>query len=132
MTSARIPIITLHKNLIVPVQGSLGDDVVAQLQEDVTRRIEQNDASGLVIDLSGVDLLDSYMTRGIRDLAVTARLMGVHTVVSGLSPAIAITLVEMGLEIPGIETALNLDRAVELLAERRDAQADALPEAGHG
>jgi rsbT antagonist protein RsbS len=132
MASARIPIISLHRNLIVPVQGSLGDDVVAQLQEDVTRRIEQNDASGLVIDLSGVDLLDSYMTRGIRDLALTARLMGVHTVVSGLSPAIAITLVEMGLEIPGIETALNLDRAVELLAERRDTQPDALPEAGHG
>jgi rsbT antagonist protein RsbS len=116
---ARIPIINLYANLIVPVQGALGDDVMAQLQDDVTRRIEEGGAEGLVIDVSGVQLMDSFMTRNIRDLALTARLMGVNTVVSGLGPAVAITLVEMGLEIPGIETTLNLERAIEVLAHRR-------------
>lgn len=120
MKTPRIPIINLYSNLIVPIQGALGDNVLAQLQDDVTRRIEIDSAKGLVIDVSGVSLLDSFMTRSIRDLALTARLMGVHTVVSGLGPAVAITLVEMGLEIPGIETTLNLERAIEILALRQD------------
>jgi rsbT antagonist protein RsbS len=120
MNTPRIPIINLYSNLIVPIQGALGDSVLSQLQDDVTHRIELEGARGLVIDVSGVSLLDSFMTRSIRDLALTARLMGVHTVVSGLGPAVAITLIEMGLEIPGIETTLNLERALELLAQGKD------------
>ena len=116
--SSRIPIINLYSNLIVPIQGAIGDDVMVQLQDDVTRRVEQDGARGLVIDVSGVQLMDSFMTRNIRDLALTARLMGVHTVVSGLGPAVAITLVEMGLEIPGIQTTLNLERAIECLDQQ--------------
>lgn len=113
----RIPIIKLYANLIVPIQGVLGDSVITQLQSDVTLRIEQDDPKGLVIDVSGMEMMDSFMTRTIRDLALTAKLMGVHTVVSGLKPAIAITLVEMGLEIPGIQTTLNLERALEALSQ---------------
>jgi rsbT antagonist protein RsbS len=127
MSTPRIPIINLHSNLIVPIQGSLGDNVLAQLQDDVTHRIETDGAMGLVIDVSGVTLLDSFMTRSIRDLALTARLMGVRTVVSGLGPAVAMTLVEMGLEIPGIRTALNLERALECLQ-----QGDSKPKAAGG
>ncbi len=98
---ARIPIIALYANLIVPIQGAIADDVMAALQRDVTQRIQDTDAKGLVVDVSGVEILDSYLTRNLRDLALTARLMGVTAVVSGLRPAVAITLVDMGLENPG-------------------------------
>jgi rsbT antagonist protein RsbS len=118
----RIPIINLYSNLIVPIQGAIGDNAMAQLTDDVTRRIERDSALGLVIDVSGVALMDSFITRNIRDLALTARLMGVDTVVSGLQPAVAITLVEMGLEIQGLQTALNLERALEHLAQTRELE----------
>ena len=120
--SMRIPIIKLYSNLIVPIQGMLGDSVITQLQGDVTMRIEEVGPKGLVIDVSGMQMMDSFMTRTIRDLALTARLMGVHTVVCGLSAGVALTLVEMGLEIPGIETTLNLERALEVLAELKAAE----------
>jgi rsbT antagonist protein RsbS len=119
----RIPIINLYANLIVPIQGSLGDNAMAQLTDDVTRRVETDGARGLVIDVSGVALMDSFITRNIRDLALTARLMGVNTVVSGLQPAVAVTLVEMGLEIQGLQTSLNLERALEHLARLHEAEA---------
>ncbi len=122
----RIPIINLYSNLIVPIQGAIGDNAMAQLTDDVTRRIEGDYARGLVIDVSGVALMDSFITRNIRDLALTARLMGVNTVVSGLQPAVAITLVEMGLEIHGLRTSLNLERALEHLAQIREIEMAAL------
>lgn len=119
MSAARIPIINLYRNLIVPIQGSIGDQAMSQLTDDVTRSIERDAARGLVIDVSGVAMMDSFITRNIRDLALTARLMGVATIVSGLQPAVAITLVEMGLEIRGLETTLNLERALERLMQMR-------------
>jgi rsbT antagonist protein RsbS len=125
---ARIPIIELYANLIVPIQGSIADDAMARLQEDVTHRIQADGAKGLVIDVSAVEFLDSFMTKNLRDLALTARLMGVSAVVSGLRPAVAITLVEMGLEIPGVKTALNLERALETLFAIREEEAHALGE----
>ena len=111
----RIPVIGLYGHLIVPIQGAVSDDVMAAVQDDVTQRIQRGGVRGLVIDVSGIEVLDSYLTRNLRDLALTARLMGVVAVVSGLRPAVAITLVEMGLEIPGVHTALNLERALEKL-----------------
>jgi len=126
---ARIPIIGLYSNLIVPIQGAIADDVMATLQSEVTQRIKDSDVKGLVVDVSGVDTLDSYLTRNLRDLALTARLMGVSAVVSGLRPAVAITLVEMGLEIPGVHTALNLERALELLRAAEDEEARSWGEA---
>jgi rsbT antagonist protein RsbS len=123
---AKIPVIGLYGNLIVPIQGAVSDDVMSALQEDVTARIADGDARGLVVDVSGVEVLDSYLTRNLRDLALTARLMGVVAVVSGLRPAVAITLVEMGLEIPGVLTALNLERALEALYERQEEEARSL------
>jgi rsbT antagonist protein RsbS len=111
----RIPLIRLFGNLIVPIQVSLSDSLVERLRDDVTLAIEQGRVSGLIVDLSGVDMMDSYITRCIRDLALSARLMGVDTVVCGIPRAVVITLVEMGLGIPGIASALNLDRALERL-----------------
>jgi rsbT antagonist protein RsbS len=122
----RIPIINLYSNLIVPIQGAIGDAAMSQLTEDVTRRVAGDGARGLVIDVSGVALMDSFITRNIRDLALTARLMGVNTVVSGLQPAVAITLVEMGLEIRGLETTLDLERALEHLARLQEEEEEAL------
>jgi rsbT antagonist protein RsbS len=110
-----IPLIRLFGNLIVPIQVSLSDSQVERLRDDVTLAIEQGRVSGLIVDLSGVDMMDSYITRCIRDLALSARLMGVDTVVCGIPRAVVITLVEMGLGIPGIASALNLDRALERL-----------------
>lgn len=128
---SRIPIINLYRNLIVPIQGAVVDATMTRLIEDVTTRIERDGASGLVIDVSGVEVMDSFMTRNIRDLALTARLMGVHTVVSGLAPAVAIALVEMGLELGvsgagqhGLVTTLNLERAIEVLEELKGAEDD--------
>jgi rsbT antagonist protein RsbS len=115
METQRIPIVRLQGKLIVSIQTALSDTVVDRLQQDVATACERGDARGLVVDVSGVDILDSYITRSLRDLAVMARLMGVETVVCGLRPAVAMTLVEMGMELPGVRTALNLDRALALL-----------------
>lgn len=124
----RIPIIELYSNLVVPIQGAIDDDAMARLQQDVTQRIQADGARGLVIDVSGIEFLDSFMTKNLRDLALTARLMGVSAVVSGLRPAVAITLIEMGLEIPGVKTTLNLERALEALFAAQEEEARALGE----
>jgi rsbT antagonist protein RsbS len=117
--SQRIPIVRLAGKLIVSIQVSLTDTLVDRLQQDVAAACERGDSHGLVVDVSGVDVLDSYITRSLRDLAMMARLMGIETVVCGLRPAVAVTLVEMGMALPGVHTALNLDRALELLDARR-------------
>ena len=123
MTVSRIPIISLYGNLIVPVQGAISDKVMTQLSDDVARAIDSDTARGLIIDVSGIALMDSFVTRNIRDLALTARLMGIPAILSGLQPAVAITLIEMGLDIQGLETTLNLERALERLVQLR-AEAD--------
>ena len=123
-----IPLIRLFDNLIVSVQVALSDALLERLVEDITRTIEETPVSGLVLDFSGADVIDSHVTRRIRDLAVTARIMGVDTVVCGLRRAVVISLVEMGLGTPGVATALNLERALELLVEHRHRRRAALAE----
>jgi len=117
------PIIRLYDNLIVPLQGAMSDESVCRLREDVTARIGQAAAYGLILDLSALAFMDSFVTRVVRDLALIARLMGVSTVVCGLSPEIAVTLTDMGLDLPGVVTALNLERAIEALFRMRDEDA---------
>jgi rsbT antagonist protein RsbS len=116
----RIPIIKLHKNLIVSIQIALSDRLVQQLKDDVTTRIQEWNAWGLVIDVSGVDVMDSYLTRSIRDIGMVAKLMGVETIICGLDPMIAMTMVEMGMDLAGVTTKLNLEDALGCL-ERRHA-----------
>jgi rsbT antagonist protein RsbS len=113
-----IPLIRLYGNLIVPIQLELSEDIMARLTSDVTSAIERSSVSGLIIDLTGVGYMDSFITRCIRDLAVTARVMGVSTVMCGLSWVVVVTLVEMGLSIPGVRSALNLEQALTMLAPR--------------
>jgi rsbT antagonist protein RsbS len=111
------PIVRLYGNLIVPIQAAISDEGISKLREDVTTRIASDGCRGLILDLSGLVYMDSFVTRVVRDLALIARLMGVTTVLSGLAPEVAITLIEMGLELPGVVTALNLERALEQLSK---------------
>ncbi|MFC1850207.1 STAS domain-containing protein [candidate division CSSED10-310 bacterium] len=116
--TVRIPIIKLYNNLIVSIQIALSDRLVSQLKDDIAMEIEKTEAKGLIIDVSGVDLMDSYISRTIRDIAHIAAIMGVETVISGLDPMVALTLVEMGMNLEGIKTALNLESAFEYLVDR--------------
>ena len=117
--STKIPIIKLYDNLIVSIQVDLSDRVVIQLKEDITNAIMGCDATGLVLELSGIELMDSFITRSISDIGKTARLMGVETAVAGLNPMIAVTLVEMGMDFEGVHPALNLEAALEHLEEAK-------------
>jgi rsbT antagonist protein RsbS len=118
MIVTAIPLIRLFGNLIVSIQVSLTDSLIERLIGDITLAIEQTQVSGLILDLSGVDMLDSHLTYRLRTLAVAARLMGVDTVVCGMRPAVVMTIVEMGLDLVGVSIALNLERALELLVNR--------------
>ena len=122
MIVSSIPLIRLFGNLIVSIQVSLTDSLIERLIGDITQAIERSQVSGLILDLSGVDMLDSHLTYRIRTLAVAARLMGVDTVVCGMRPAVVMTIVEMGLDLVGVSIALNLERALELLVNRAPEQ----------
>ncbi len=114
--AARIPIIRLYGNMIVSIQTSLSDQVVKRLKEDVSGEIERTRPRGLIIDISGIDLMDSYISRAIRDICLIASIMGVKTVLSGMDKMIAITLVEMGMDMMSVRTALNLEEALEMIS----------------
>jgi rsbT antagonist protein RsbS len=118
-----IPIIKLYDNLIVSIQLELSDSVVLQLKMDLAEEIRRHDVHNLIIDVSGVDIFDTYIARSIRDIANISRLMGVGTILAGLDAGMAITLVEMGMALNGIETALNLEAALELQNETTVQQA---------
>ena len=126
----RIPVIKLKDNLIVSIQGSLGDRLVLQLKNDITNAIERGGVRGLVIDLSGIDVMDSFISRAIRDIGLVARLMGVRAIISGMEPMVAMTLVEMGMDLEGVRAALNLEAALDMLA--RDASRKAPARGGAG
>lgn len=121
--SRTIPLIKLRDNLVVSIQIELSDRLVAELKDNVAAEIRKRNTSGLVIEVSGVDIFDSYIARSIQDIAQIAALMGTHTVLAGLDSAMAITLVEMGMSLNMIETALDLDSALDLLALRATARA---------
>lgn len=115
MADERIPIIRFRDFILVSIQIELKDRLVLQLKEDITRTVSAARVRGLILDLTGIDFMDSYISRAIRDIGLMAKLMGVTTVVCGMNPAIATTLVDMGIELRGIPMALNLDAATKLL-----------------
>src|SRR4051812_33371441 len=113
-------LIIVEQTLLVQLSATLTDRAVREMRDAVGATFEAQPLRGMVLDLAGVDMMDSYITRCIRDLAVGARLMGVPTVVCGVQPCVADTLVEMGLDLGDLRTAINLDAALRLLrAERR-------------
>lgn len=114
-----IPIIRLYGVLLVAIQVELSDALVKSLRGDLGREIQRGDVRGVVLELSGVDTFDTYIARSLRDLAQIAKLMGVKTVITGLDPGIATTLVEMGMQLEGVVTTLSLDDALDRLLPGR-------------
>jgi rsbT antagonist protein RsbS len=133
MTMDRIPILRMGRNLLVTIQVDMHDRLAMQLQEDLTSRIVETQARGVLIDISALDVIDSFIGRTLSDIAGMSRILDAHTVVVGMRPAVAITLVELGLPLPGVHTALDVERGMRLLekaigpgsdAESRDDDAD--------
>jgi rsbT antagonist protein RsbS len=113
----RIPILKMGQFLLVTIQVDMDDRLANTLQSDLTDRIAQTGARGVLIDISSVDLVDSFIGRMLANVAAMARVLDAATVVVGMRPAVAITLVELGLTLPGIRTALNVERGMAVLRE---------------
>ncbi len=112
----RIPILRIGRNLLVSIQVELDDERVLQLQDDLTGEISRHGAAGVVIDISSLTVVDSFIGRVLGDIAAMSRVLGAHTVLVGMRPAVAITLVEMRVRLPGVRTELDVDRGLALLA----------------
>ena len=117
----RIPILKMGKCLIVSVQVDMHDQLAMQLQDDLTSRIVATGARGVLIDISALEMVDSFIGRMLGNIASMARVLDAQTVVVGMQPAVAITLVELGLSLPRVRTALDLERGIELLSGTADA-----------
>ena len=111
----RIPILKMGKLLLVTVQVDMHDRLAMTLQDDLTARIVKDHANGVLIDISSLEIVDSFIGRMIGNIANMARVLDADTIVVGMRPAVAITLVELGLSLPGVRTALNVDKGVEML-----------------
>jgi rsbT antagonist protein RsbS len=111
----RIPILRMGRFLLVTIQIEMDDQIAVALQEDLTRQIEKTGALGVLLDISGVETVDSFIGRMIGNISSMSLLLDASTVVVGMQPAVAITLVELGLTLPGVRTALNVERGMALL-----------------
>jgi rsbT antagonist protein RsbS len=117
----RIPILKLGRALLVTVQVDMHDRLATALEEDLSTKIVSSGARGVLIDISGLDIVDSFMGRMLDNIAGVSRMLDAGTVVVGMRPAVAITLVELGLELNGVKTALNVERGMALLQARLEA-----------
>jgi rsbT antagonist protein RsbS len=115
----RIAILKLGDALLVTIQVDLHDELALALEDDLTNRIVETSAKGVLIDISALEIVDSFIGRTLADIARIAHLLDAETVVVGMRPAVAITLVELGLSLPGVRTALNAERGMALIRARR-------------
>lgn len=113
----RVPILKLGDCLLVTIQVDMHDQLALTLQDDLTQKIVSTRARGVLIDISALEMVDSFMGRMLGNLASMSRILDAQTVVVGMRPAVAITLVELGMSLPGIRTALNVDAGLQLLRE---------------
>lgn len=113
----RIPILRMGNLLLVTIQVDMHDRLAMTLQDDLTERIVKDQAKGVLIDISGLDVVDSFIGRMISNTAAMARVLDARTVVVGMQPAVAITLVELGLALTGVKTALNVEKGIALLGK---------------
>jgi|SRR5665213_1662282 len=111
----RIPILRMGEFLLVTIQVDMHDQLALRLQDDLTSAIEKKSAKGVLIDISALEMVDSFIGRMIADISGMARILDAKTVLVGMQPAVAITLVELGLSLPGVLTALNVERGMQLL-----------------
>jgi rsbT antagonist protein RsbS len=111
----RIPILRMGEFLLVTIQVDMHDQLALQLQDDLTRAIDTKGAKGVLVDISALEMVDSFIGRMIADISGMARILDAKTVLVGMQPAVAITLVELGLSLPGVATALNVERGMQLL-----------------
>lgn len=128
----KIPIIKVGDTLLVSIQTDLQDQVATTMQSDLLRKIEQTAARGVIIDISVVDIVDSFLGRVLADTASMARLMNAVVVVVGIQPSVAITLIELGLELKQIPTALNVESGLQLLREKIEQQENGAGSNGFG
>jgi rsbT antagonist protein RsbS len=113
----KIPILRMGRFLLVTIQVDMHDRLALQLQDDLTQRIVKDRAHGVLIDISSLEVVDSFIGRMISNIAAMASVLDARTVVVGMQPAVAITLVELGLSLEGVRTALNVDKGMALLRE---------------
>jgi rsbT antagonist protein RsbS len=117
----KIPILRMGRFLLVTIQVDMHDRLAMQLQDDLTQRIVKDRAHGVLIDISSLEVVDSFIGRMISNIAAMASVLDARTVVVGMQPAVAITLVELGLSLDGVRTALNVDKGMALLREEVEA-----------
>ena len=115
----RIPILRMGSVLLVTIQVDMQDQTAMALQEDLAEKIAKTGASGVLIDISALEIVDSFVGRMLASISGIARILSATTVVVGMQPAVAITLVELGLSLEGVRTALNVERGVQLLERSR-------------
>jgi rsbT antagonist protein RsbS len=118
----RVPVLRMGKFLLVTIQVDMHDRLALALQDDLMVQIRATRARGVLIDISALDVVDSFIGRTIGNIANMARVLDADTVVTGMRPAVAITLVELGLSLPGVRTALDVERGMALLASASDPQ----------
>jgi rsbT antagonist protein RsbS len=115
----RIPILQMGRILLVTIQVDMQDQMALALQDDLANRISSSGARGVLIDISALEIVDSFVGRMLASISGISRILDATTVVVGMQPAVAITLVELGLSLEGVRTALNVERGMELLAQGR-------------
>jgi rsbT antagonist protein RsbS len=112
----RIPILKMGDCLLVSIQVDMHDQLALQLQDDLTSRIAETSARGVLIDISSLEIVDSFIGRMLANIAAMSRILDARTVLVGMRPAVAITLVELGMSLPGVSTALNVERGMAVLS----------------
>jgi rsbT antagonist protein RsbS len=122
----KIPIMKIDTSLLVTIQVDMNDSLAMELQDDLSDRIVKTGATGVLIEISTLEIIDSFIGRMLGNITAISRLLGADTVVVGMRPAVAITLVELGLPLAGIRTALNVERGLEMI------KAPAVVEGDHG
>ena len=115
----RIPILQMGQTLLVTIQVDMQDQMALDLQDDLANKISATGAKGVLIDISALEIVDSFVGRMLASISGISRILDATTVVVGMQPAVAITLVELGLSLEGVRTALNVERGMELLAHLR-------------